>query len=171
MNYEYKALDHITSSDIEALGISAKLAERIHEKLNEIIRNYGPATPDTWQNICERILTPDLPFSFHQMMYYGCYKDFGPDPPAWIPDPYVTIFYKHHQMWTYIHNCGHCPQFVDIYPHLGGGTVFEVHVKVDNLLLKSYVYVCMIYPISLLRFIADPKSFGTKFLLVFYMYV
>ncbi|GMY15415.1 probable acyl-activating enzyme 17, peroxisomal [Fagus crenata] len=87
MNYEYKALDHITSSDIEALGISAKLAERIHEKLNEIIRNYGPATPDTWQNICERILTPDLPFSFHQMMYYGCYKDFGPDPPAWIPDP------------------------------------------------------------------------------------
>jgi len=20
-------------------------------------------------------------------MYYGCYRDFGPDPPAWIPDP------------------------------------------------------------------------------------
>lgn len=20
-------------------------------------------------------------------MYYGCYKDFGPDPPAWLPDP------------------------------------------------------------------------------------
>ncbi|XP_010497647.1 PREDICTED: probable acyl-activating enzyme 17, peroxisomal, partial [Camelina sativa] len=24
------------------------------------------------------------------MLYYGCYKDFGPDPPAWIPDPKVA---------------------------------------------------------------------------------
>lgn len=83
----YKALDCITSYDIEALGIPSKLAEQLHEKLAEIVNTHGAATPATWQNITTHILSPDLPFSFHQLLYYGCYKDFGPDPPAWIPDP------------------------------------------------------------------------------------
>jgi hypothetical protein len=87
----FKALDCITRSDIEALGISLELAEGLHERLTEIIRIYGPATPDTWRNISKRVLNPDLPFSFHQMMYYGCYRDYGPDPPAWIPDPYAIL--------------------------------------------------------------------------------
>ncbi|KAH9778423.1 putative acyl-activating enzyme 17 (peroxisomal) [Citrus sinensis] len=85
--YNYKALDCITSCDIEALGIPSKLAEQLHEKLAEIVNTHGAATPATWQNITTHILSPDLPFSFHQLLYYGCYKDFGPDPPAWIPDP------------------------------------------------------------------------------------
>lgn len=85
--YNYKALDCITSYDIEALGIPSKLAEQLHEKLAEIVNTHGAATPATWQNITTHILSPDLPFSFHQLLYYGCYKDFGPDPPAWIPDP------------------------------------------------------------------------------------
>uniref|UniRef100_A0A6N2LS45 AMP-dependent synthetase/ligase domain-containing protein n=1 Tax=Salix viminalis TaxID=40686 RepID=A0A6N2LS45_SALVM len=25
------------------------------------------------------------------MMYYGCFKDFGPDPPAWSPDPEAAM--------------------------------------------------------------------------------
>lgn len=83
----YKALDCITSSDIEALGLPSAVAERFYQNLNEIIRNYGSATPETWQRVSKHLLDPDLPFSLHQMMYYGCYKDFGPDPPAWIPDP------------------------------------------------------------------------------------
>lgn len=83
----YKALDCITSSDIEALGLPSEVAERFYQNLNEIIRNYGSATPETWQRVSKHLLDPDLPFSLHQMMYYGCYKDFGPDPPAWIPDP------------------------------------------------------------------------------------
>ena len=87
----YKALDSIRGSDIEALGIPAELAEGLHESLTEIVRIYGPATPDTWRNISKCLLTPDLPFSFHQMMYYGCYRDYGPDPPAWIPDPYALL--------------------------------------------------------------------------------
>jgi hypothetical protein len=87
----FKALDCITRSDIEALGISPELAEGLHERLTEITRIYGPATPDTWWNISKRVLSPDLPFSFHQMMYYGCYRGYGPDPPAWIPDPYVLL--------------------------------------------------------------------------------
>lgn len=83
----YKSLDSITASDIAALGIAPEVAERLHGRLAEVLRNYGSATPDTWRNISKHILSPDLPFSFHQVMYYGCYKDFGPDPPAWIPDP------------------------------------------------------------------------------------
>ncbi|XP_015883196.3 hexanoyl-CoA synthase [Ziziphus jujuba] len=82
----HKSLDGITASDIEALGIEREVAKSLHGRLTKIIRNYGTATPDTWSNISRHILSPDLPFSFHQMMYYGCYKDFGPDPPAWIPD-------------------------------------------------------------------------------------
>lgn len=82
----HKSLDGISASDIEALGIEREVAKSLHGRLTKIIRNYGTATPDTWSNISRHILSPDLPFSFHQMMYYGCYKDFGPDPPAWIPD-------------------------------------------------------------------------------------
>ncbi|GAB2300832.1 Probable acyl-activating enzyme 17, peroxisomal [Dionaea muscipula] len=81
-----KGLDSITVSDIEAHGIPSHDAVRIHQKLSEIIANHGPATPQTWQNLTKLVLRPDLPFSFHQAMYYGCYRDFGPDPPAWLPD-------------------------------------------------------------------------------------
>ncbi|KAK4546485.1 hypothetical protein RGQ29_032885 [Quercus rubra] len=93
MNNGYKALDRITRSDIEEeVGtVAAGVAERIHERLKEIVRNYGADTPDTWRSICERVLSPDLPFSFHQMMYYGCYNGYGADPPAWIPDPGTAI--------------------------------------------------------------------------------
>ncbi|XP_062116885.1 hexanoyl-CoA synthase isoform X3 [Humulus lupulus] len=87
----YKSLDPVTSSDIAALGISVELAESLHGRLAEVFRNHGSATPDTWRNISSHILSPDLPFSLHQMLYYSCYKDFGPDPPAWIPDPENAI--------------------------------------------------------------------------------
>ncbi|KAM7267608.1 hypothetical protein ACFE04_009774 [Oxalis oulophora] len=83
----YKGLDCITNKDIEALGIPFEDSETLHEKLQQIISIHHKTPPATWQNICQLILRPDHPFSFHQMLYYGCYKDFGPDPPAWIPDP------------------------------------------------------------------------------------
>nr|XP_043635574.1 probable acyl-activating enzyme 17, peroxisomal [Erigeron canadensis] len=86
----YKSLDKICITDIvnvQGGGISSETATQLHNKLVEIIKEYGPATPQTWKQISTRILNPDLPFSFHQMMYYGCYLDFGPDPPAWLPDP------------------------------------------------------------------------------------
>lgn len=82
----YKSLDSVTVKDIEASGISSQLAEEIHRKVTEIVTNYGAATPETWNRISKHVLTPNLHFALHQMMYYGCYKDFGPDPPAWIPD-------------------------------------------------------------------------------------
>ncbi|KAI8028645.1 putative acyl-activating enzyme 17, peroxisomal [Camellia lanceoleosa] len=64
----YKALDCITSSDGEALGLPSEGAERFYQNLNEIIRNYGSATPETWQRVSKHLLDPDLPFSLHQMM-------------------------------------------------------------------------------------------------------
>ncbi|KAL0836235.1 hypothetical protein Bca101_088124 [Brassica carinata] len=81
----YKSLDSITRSDIEALGISDDVSYKLLRDLDDIIRNHGSSAtpPERWIEISRRILHPDLPFSFHQMMYYGCYKDFGPDPPAW----------------------------------------------------------------------------------------
>ncbi|KAJ0776925.1 putative acetate--CoA ligase [Helianthus annuus] len=81
----YKPLDSISISDILDLGIPPETATQLHEKLTEIIKTYGSNTPETWSQISTRILDPGLPFSFHQMMYYGCYVDFGPDPPAWLP--------------------------------------------------------------------------------------
>ncbi|CAK9330025.1 unnamed protein product [Citrullus colocynthis] len=89
---DWKALDSITVIDIEALGIGSEVAEQLHGRLGEIIRSYGNGTPETWQHISKRVLSPDLPFSFHQMMYYGCYKNYGPDPPAWIPEPENEVF-------------------------------------------------------------------------------
>lgn len=82
----FKSLDSICLSDIIELGIAPETATQLHQELIQIIQNYGPSTPQTWKQISTRLLNPDLPFSFHQMMYYGCYKDFGPDPPAWLPN-------------------------------------------------------------------------------------
>ncbi|KAJ6868668.1 acyl-activating enzyme 17 [Populus alba x Populus x berolinensis] len=87
----YKALDSISVSDIEALGISSSIALKLYEDISEIINTHGPSSPQTWTLLSKRLLRPLLPFSFHQMMYYGCFKDFGPDPPAWSPDPEAAM--------------------------------------------------------------------------------
>jgi hypothetical protein len=82
----YKSLSSISVSDIESLGIARDHAATLHKSLTELI---GTDAPATWQNITTNLLNPEFPFSFHQMLYYGCFKDYGPDPPAWIPDPYI----------------------------------------------------------------------------------
>ncbi|XP_004299255.1 PREDICTED: probable acyl-activating enzyme 17, peroxisomal [Fragaria vesca subsp. vesca] len=87
----HKSLDTVTIANIESLGIEPELANRLHGSLAKIIADHGAASQDTWRNITGHVLSPDLPFSFHQMMYYGCYKDFGPDPPAWLPDPETAV--------------------------------------------------------------------------------
>ncbi|XP_022973202.1 probable acyl-activating enzyme 17, peroxisomal [Cucurbita maxima] len=89
---DYRALDSIAVTDIKALGIASEVADKLHGLLAEIIRSYGNGSPETWCHISKRILSPDLPFSFHQMMYYGCYKHYGSDPPAWMPELESAVF-------------------------------------------------------------------------------
>lgn len=89
----YKPLHSITAADIAALGIPTETADQFHRQLAGIIESHGAGTSRSWQEISKHLLTPELPFSFHQMMYYGCYKHFGPDPPAWLPDAYVEFFF------------------------------------------------------------------------------
>ncbi|KAL9243339.1 hypothetical protein vseg_017238 [Gypsophila vaccaria] len=81
----YKAVNEITKEDIESEGISSKKAIKIHQKLTQIIKIHGVSSPNTWQSITDQILVPELPFTFHQMMFYGSYFHFGHDPPAWLP--------------------------------------------------------------------------------------
>ncbi|XP_010262187.1 PREDICTED: probable acyl-activating enzyme 17, peroxisomal isoform X2 [Nelumbo nucifera] len=86
-----KSLDCVTVEDITGLGISSDAAKKLHGDLTEILRENANSAADTWKKISKRILNPNLPFAFHQMMYYGCFKDFGSDPPAWIPDQETAI--------------------------------------------------------------------------------
>ncbi|XP_056170954.1 probable acyl-activating enzyme 17, peroxisomal [Syzygium oleosum] len=81
------SLGSVTSSDIEAHGIPPPVAEELSAELARIVRAHGASSPATWRAISTGLLEPDLPFSFHRSMYYGCYGDSGPDPPAWFPDP------------------------------------------------------------------------------------
>ncbi|KAG6413779.1 hypothetical protein SASPL_126493 [Salvia splendens] len=83
----YMSLDAVTAADIAALGISEEASDQLHRQLAGILEIHGAGTSQTWQSISKHLLTPELPFSLHQMMYYGCYKHFGPDPPAWLPRP------------------------------------------------------------------------------------
>ncbi|XP_068637719.1 probable acyl-activating enzyme 17, peroxisomal [Aristolochia californica] len=83
----FEALDRVTVAQISALGMPVQDAEKFHSDLTQIILQYGNATPETWKNISKKLLTPNMPFMLHQMMYYGCYNYSGfSTPPAWIPD-------------------------------------------------------------------------------------
>ena len=83
----FKSLDEVSVQDIYDLGLLRSDAELIHEKLRRILLETKNNPVDSWQRISKRILRPELPFSLHQMMFYGCYKGYVSDtPPAWIPD-------------------------------------------------------------------------------------
>ncbi|KAH0435524.1 hypothetical protein IEQ34_026605 [Dendrobium chrysotoxum] len=83
----YRSLDEITVEQIKATGIPSSEAEGLHGELTAIIRKQGSSGPGAWRSISRGLLKPNLPFAFHQMMYYGCYKDFeSATPPAWMPE-------------------------------------------------------------------------------------
>ncbi|GAB2209565.1 hypothetical protein Droror1_Dr00026784 [Drosera rotundifolia] len=82
----YKSLDALTLYDIESHSIPASSAAEIHRILSLIIAEHGPGMPNTWRSITRHVLSPDLPFSFHRELYYGCYGEFGGDAPAWVPE-------------------------------------------------------------------------------------
>lgn len=83
----YRSLVEITADQISAAGVPSGEAEKLHSELTAILQEQGNSAPAAWKSISRRLLNPNLPFAFHQMMYYGCYKDFGSaTPPAWIPE-------------------------------------------------------------------------------------
>lgn len=76
----------MTAEEISALGFSSGESHSIYREVVEILEEHGASLPETWREISSRILTPDQPFSLHQMMFYGCYAEYQSDaPPAWIP--------------------------------------------------------------------------------------
>ncbi|XP_020580354.1 probable acyl-activating enzyme 17, peroxisomal [Phalaenopsis equestris] len=82
-----RSLDELTVEHISSTGLPANEAERLHGELTAILRKQGNSGPAAWKFLSRRLLNPDLPFAFHQMIYYGCYKEFGSaTPPAWIPE-------------------------------------------------------------------------------------
>ncbi|KAG1326964.1 putative protein CHAPERONE-LIKE PROTEIN OF POR1, chloroplastic [Cocos nucifera] len=91
----YESLDRITAEKISAVGIPSDDAGRLHGELARILQDHGNSGPETWREISRSLLSPDLPFPFHQMMYYGSYKGYDSvTPPAWIPEKandYVAV--------------------------------------------------------------------------------
>ncbi|KAH7688951.1 Acetate--CoA ligase protein [Dioscorea alata] len=89
---EYQPLDLITVDEISAVGVPSDDAKRLCSELAAIVAEHGSSGPETWTSISRRLLNPDQPFAFHQMMYYGCYKGYLSDtPPAWIPDRETAV--------------------------------------------------------------------------------
>lgn len=84
---DHRSLKEITSEHISAVGLPSDEAQAIHRDLQQILLQHGSSAADTWKLISKKLLNPNQPFVFHQMMYYGCYKDYCSDtPPAWFPD-------------------------------------------------------------------------------------
>ncbi|KAF3792031.1 putative acyl-activating enzyme 17 [Nymphaea thermarum] len=85
-----QSLEEISVSAIEDLGIPSSDAVVLHEKLGKILRECGDSRVLAWKQISRKLLEPSLPFSFHQMMYYRCYRGWDAAkkglPPAWVPD-------------------------------------------------------------------------------------
>lgn len=90
----YKAVAEVTAEEIAATGVPMEEAWRIHLGLRKVISERGGSGPEAWDAISKRLLSPTLPFPLHQMLYYGCYRDFGSNPPAaWIPDRYLLLLF------------------------------------------------------------------------------
>lgn len=88
-NRVYQRLQDITVSEIAGLGTPQADAVALHEQLQSILKECGGCGAPAWDLISHKLLRPDHPFALHQMMYYGCYRDWdssrnGP-PAAWIP--------------------------------------------------------------------------------------
>ncbi|CAA6670649.1 unnamed protein product [Spirodela intermedia] len=83
----YKKLEEVSTEDISAAGVPPREAARVNGELRRILQETQDDAEETWRRVSSRVLRPEHPFPLHQMMFYGCYKDYGSDTPAWIPDP------------------------------------------------------------------------------------
>ena len=77
----------LTVEQLIACGLGKAEASEIVETVNRILETHSPTA--CWYEILRYILTPDHPFTLHQLLYETVYADFdratyGP-PPAWFP--------------------------------------------------------------------------------------
>lgn len=77
----------LTIEQFIACGLDKAEASEIVETVNRILKTHSPTA--RWSEISRHILTPQHPFTLHQLLYETTYADFdsathGP-PPAWFP--------------------------------------------------------------------------------------
>ncbi|MYB94920.1 AMP-binding protein [Candidatus Poribacteria bacterium] len=77
----------LTVEQLSACGLEKTEALKIAEAVNRILPTQPPTA--CWYEISRYILTPQHPFTLHQLLYETVYADFdtatyGP-PPAWFP--------------------------------------------------------------------------------------
>ena len=77
----------LTVEQLIACGLEKAEASKITEAVNRILPTQSPTA--CWYEISRYILTPQSPFTLHQLLYETVYADFdrakyGP-PPAWFP--------------------------------------------------------------------------------------
>jgi len=80
-------MPHITSEQLLPFYPVEKTAS-FAEHINHILATYSPE--NAWAKISREILSPDLPFEFHLLLFSVCYPKWHvlPDSaPAWFPDP------------------------------------------------------------------------------------
>ncbi|MBW8051426.1 MAG: AMP-binding protein [Cytophagales bacterium] len=76
----------ITIKQLVDLGLDEIDASKINDEINNLLNNYS--APVCWQKICKEILSPDIPFPIHQLIFDAVYADWddskGPKP-VWLP--------------------------------------------------------------------------------------
>jgi hypothetical protein len=78
----HKPLAVITTDNLAVAGAAA-----LHSAVQSALGGgAGPAA--AWAELSRGALRPEVPFTVHRMLYYGCYAGFpSTTPPAWTPDP------------------------------------------------------------------------------------
>jgi len=72
--------------ELEATGLDGETADKVLKKINH--RLSSGTSAEQWQETYQTILTPEIPFALHKLLYERIYAEWdhrkGP-PPAWFP--------------------------------------------------------------------------------------
>ncbi|QDT28279.1 Acetyl-coenzyme A synthetase [Gimesia panareensis] len=75
----------ISAAALENCGLASESAAQLEQRLQAL---SSENEHELWQTLTTEILTPDLPFSVHQLLYQSVYQsqlDSGTPAPAWFP--------------------------------------------------------------------------------------
>jgi acetyl-CoA synthetase len=77
---------NLSVEDLCETGVPVGVAKDIRKLLINLPAHDNPA--ETWRDVSHNILSPDMPFSLHRLLYDTIYKEWdhaqGP-PPSWLP--------------------------------------------------------------------------------------